>query len=184
MKHFISLSIFTIIAIVAWWSITSDFGDDTQSPLIKSENYAEIFMNEFEMTVMDENGSPDFILNGAHLSRNAGSDDSNILQPEFQLLRQDNQWHIVAETAIVNDESETVQLNDNVVMRQKNKVPAVVIRTQHMLIHTDTQIARTEALVELTRGESRLRSNGMIFDNKTSELELLSDVNGYYLPHD
>ena len=184
MKHLASSSFFLVLAIVVWWSITKDLGDKAEQSLKKSEDYAEIFMNEFEMTAMNENGSPDYILNGDHLSREAGSDDTNIEQPVFQLLRQDERWHIVADTAIVNDKNKTIQLNDNVVMRQKHKKPAIVIRTRNMLIHTDTQVARTEAPVELSRGESRIQSNGMIFDNKSSELELLSDVNGYYLPND
>lgn len=184
MKHFVSLSIFIIIAIVVWWSITEDFTEPSSSTANKNQNYAEIFMNEFEMTVMDDDGVPDFTLHGSHLSRDADSDDTNIRHPVFELLRQENQWHIVADTAVVNDKTETVQLNDNVIMRQKNVDPAVIIHTQTMLIHTDTQIARTEALVELTRGDSKMRSNGMIYDNNNNELELLSDVNGYYLPDD
>ncbi len=141
-------------------------------------------MNEFEITAMNEFGEPGYILNGSHLQRNAGSDDTEIQQPVFQLLQEGNQWTVIAEHATVNDKNETIQLKNNVVMQQQNTVPAITIRTQYLLIHTRTQIAQTDELVDITQGSSRMRSNGMIFNNFTSELELSSNVNGYYQPHD
>lgn len=182
MKHIVSLSVFLIIAIIAWWSITEDYADKTGLIDRKSGNYAEIFMNEFEMIAMNKNGQPGYTLRGKHLSRNVGSDDTSIEQPVFHLLKADEEWQITAETAIINDEKETILLNKNVEMRQKNSSPAIIIRTQDMMIQTETQVASTRSGVELTRGESRLLSKGMIFDNRSSELELLSDVKGYYLP--
>jgi lipopolysaccharide export system protein LptC len=184
MKQVVSLSIFLVLAIIAWWSITTDYTGDDQLQKVKSKQYAEIFMNEFEMTAMNENGQPGYILNGARLQRNAGSDDTEIQQPIFQLLQENNQWKVTADQAIVNDKNETIQLKNNVIMQQQNVEPAVTIHTQYLLIHTKTQIAQTQALVDLTQGNSRLRSNGMVFNNITSELKLSSNVNGYYLPHD
>ena len=69
-------------------------------------------------------------------------------------------------------------------MQQKNIEPAITIHAQNLLIYTDTQISETQSPVEITRGKSHIKSNGMIFNNITSELELLSSVNGYYLPYD
>jgi LPS export ABC transporter protein LptC len=69
-------------------------------------------------------------------------------------------------------------------MQQKNIEPAITIHTQNLLINTNTQISETQSPVEITQGKSRIKSNGMIFNNVTSELELLSSVNGYYLPYD
>jgi len=53
-----------------------------------------------------------------------------------------------------------------------------------MLIHTKTQIAQTRTQVKITQGKSQLTSTGMIYNNKTSELELSSNVSGFYLPYD
>ncbi|NOQ68626.1 MAG: LPS export ABC transporter periplasmic protein LptC [Gammaproteobacteria bacterium] len=184
MKHAINLSIFLVLAIIAWWSITTDYNNTHQLQQVTSKDYAEIFMNQFEMTVMGENGKPDYILNGLHLQRYSDSDDTEIKQPVFQLLQENNQWKVSADKALINDKNETLQLIDNVVMQQQNVKPAVTIRTQHLLINTNTQITQTQAQVDITQGKSRLKSNGMIFNNITSELELTSNVNGYYLPYD
>ena len=184
MNRSISLGIFLLVAIVAWWTITNKSGDNAQLQQPKSDQYVEIFMNEFEMTVMNETGSPDFILNGRHLQRYNDSTETAIQQPIFHLLQKDKQWVISADSATINDDDETIQLNNNVIMQQKNTQPAVTIRTQNLLINTKTQIAKTAAMVDVTQGGSHLNSTGMVFNNITSALELSSRVNGYYLPHD
>ena len=143
-----------------------------------------MFMNEFEILAMNEDGQPGYRLNGSHLQRNADSDDTVITRPVFQLLQQSKQWKVTADEAVVNNKDETIQLKNNVVMSQQNADPAVTIRTRYLLIHTKTQIAQTQALVHLTQGNSQLQSNGMVFNNATSELELSANVNGYFLPHD
>ena len=69
-------------------------------------------------------------------------------------------------------------------MQQQDIEPITTIRTQTLTIHTKTQIVKTRAAVTVTQGNSELKSNGMVFNNITSQLELSSNVNGYYLPHD
>jgi lipopolysaccharide export system protein LptC len=184
MKHLVSLSIFLVLAIIVLWSITTDYDTDDQLQLVKSKRYVEIFMNEFEMTAMDKNGKPDYVLNGLHLQRFNNSDNTEIKQPVLQLLRKDRQWKVSAEKAILNHKKETLQLINNVVMQQQNIEPAVTIRTQNLLINAVTKIAKTRAHVDITQGKSRIQSKGMIYNSITSELELLSRVNGHYLPYD
>ena len=69
-------------------------------------------------------------------------------------------------------------------MQQQNSEPAVSIRTETLLVHTKTQIAQTQALINFTKGLSQVKSKGMIFNNITSELELLSNVSGYFSPYE
>ena len=184
MKQILSLTIFLAVAAIALWSVTTNFSIDDQAPQTKGREYAEIFMNQFEMTAMNETGKPDYILNGSYLQRVSNSDDTEIKQPVFRLLQEQKQWTVSADRAIINDKDEIIRLTDNVVMKQHNADPAVTIHTQNLLINTSTQVARTRARVDITQGKSRIRSNGMVFNNLTSELELSSRVHGYYVPYD
>ena len=183
MKGPLSLIIFLLLAITVWWSITENY-EEEQLHQAKSKSYVEIFMNEFEITTMNENGSPNYILNGSHLQRYNDSDETEVQQPVFNLLQENGQWKISADNAIINDKNDTIQLNDNVIMQQQNIEPAITIRTQRLLINTKTQIAQTQTQINITQGQSLLEAKGMIFNNLTSELELLSNVSGYYLPYD
>jgi LPS export ABC transporter protein LptC len=141
-------------------------------------------MNEFVMTAMDENGKPAYTVDGKRLERYNDSDDSRVEQPVIHMLEAGKQWKVSADFALLNDNKNTIQLKDNVVMQQQNIEPAVIIRTQSMLIHTETQIAETDVQVDITQGKSKITSTGMIYNNITSKLELTSSVSGYYLPYD
>lgn len=186
MKRFVTLSVFIAVAIITWWSTSNDDSDNQQLQQLENQQYIEIFMNSFEITAMDEAGTPAYTLNGEHLKKYNDTDNTEIQQPVLQLLQNtdnqnDSQWRISADSAIVNDKNETIQLMKNVVMQQQNIEPAVTIRTQALLIHTDTQIAHTKTSVEITQGNSHLKSNGMTYNNIIGELELLSNVSGHFL---
>ena len=140
MKGPLSLIIFLFLAIIAWWSITEKH-EEEQLQQAKSKSYVEIFMDEFEITTMNENGLPIYILNGSHLQRYNDSDETEVQQPVFNLLQKNGQWKISADNAIINDKNETIQLNNNVIMQQQNIEPAITIRTQRLMICTKTQIA-------------------------------------------
>ena len=184
MKGLISFSLFIFIAIIVWWSITQDISDNRQLQQTINKPYVNIFMNEFELTAMDDSGAPSYILYGSHLQRFNNSDNTEIKQPVFHILQKDAQWKITADSATLNNKNKTIRLNNNVFMQQQNIEPAVSIRTQTLLVHTKTQIAQTQALINFTKGLSQMKSNGMIFNNITSELELLSNVDGFFLPYE
>lgn len=184
MKRIVSIGIFLVLAIIVLWNITTDYNTGDQLRQVKSKQYVEVFMNQFEMTAMDKNGMPEYILNGEYLQRKNNSDDTEIRQPILHFLRRNSEWKVSAEKAILNNRKETLQLINNVVMQQQNIEHAVVIHTPNLLINARTKIARTQAQVDITRGNSRLNSTGMIYNNITNELELSSNVNGYYLPYD
>ena len=69
-------------------------------------------------------------------------------------------------------------------MQQQNADPPVTIRTSNLLIDTRTQVAKTRARVDISNGLSQIESDGMIYNNISSDLELSSNVNGYYVPND
>ena len=180
MKRIISLSIFLALAVFVWWSITSNYNDSRRLQQSTSTDFAKIFMNKFEMTSMGKDGKPNYILHGSYLQRTNDSDDTNIEQPVFQLFQENKHWEISADNAIINEKKQTIQLETNVLMQQQYIENAITIRTQYLLIHTNTQIAQTETTVNITHGNSRLTSDGMVFNNTTNQLELSSNVSGRF----
>ena len=76
MKHLISLSVFLIVGILVIWSITSNYNDADHIQQPTSTDYAEIFMNKFEMISMDIDGKPEYTVNGEYLQRANDSDDT------------------------------------------------------------------------------------------------------------
>ncbi len=186
MQQAINLSAFLCLAILTWWTLTTD--DSDQFEQTNNKKYVELFMNDFEMISMNESGKPNYTLNGTRLERHANSNDTEIQQPVIHLLQEDNQWEVVAEQATINHKADTIQLTNNVVMHQRNNnpdnTPGITIRTQRLVINTKTQVIETTAMVNLTRGQSKLHSKGMTFNNMTNLLEFSSNVNGHYFAND
>jgi lipopolysaccharide export system protein LptC len=181
MKTGTSLLLFLVISTIVWWSITSDF-EQQHSPFEgRDADYVEVFMNDFHLTRMDERGKPRFTLNGEHLEKYRQKDMTHVTEPVLNLL-QENKWRLSASTALLDDANETVEFIDNVVMQQLETEPAVTVHTQRMMIDTRTQIAQTDSPVKVIQGDSELNSIGMIYNNQTNVLELLTRVQGYIQP--
>lgn len=184
MKSQIGLALFVAVAIIAWWSTMVFFDDDNKIQPTQAKHYIEIFMNKFEMTAMNENGTPAYILNGTRYEKYNDSDEAIVNKPVIFLLNTDKQWKISADLALVNNKKETVLLKDNVLVQQQNIEPSITLSTQRLQIDTKSQIAQTESPVDITQGNSRLTSIGMIYNHMSSELELLSNVSGYFSSHE
>ena len=180
MKPGISLLLFLVISILVWWSITSDFGEQ-QDLFDRDADYVEVFMNDFELTRMDELGQPRYTLQGDHLEKYKQKDITQITEPVLHIL-QENQWRLSANTALLDDTNETVEFIDDVVMQQLETEPAVTVHTQRIVIDTRSQVAQTDSPVKVIQGESEINSVGMIYNNRTNVLELLSRVQGYFQP--
>ncbi|HHJ34676.1 MAG TPA: LPS export ABC transporter periplasmic protein LptC [Gammaproteobacteria bacterium] len=181
MKRIIRFSIFLLLSIIVWWSITEYSDDDYRLQQASGTRYIEIFMDAFELTSMDDEGRPDYTLNGSYLQKFNDSDVTEIKKPVIHFLQQKGQWTISADFATIDNNTDIIQLETNVVMAQKNTEPAITFRTQNLQIDTKAQIARTDAPVEITQGISRIKSIGMTFDNMSQQLVLSADVNGYFL---
>jgi lipopolysaccharide export system protein LptC len=181
MKPGTSLLLFLLISTAAWWSITRDFEQQHRPSEGRDADYVEAFMNDFELTRMDELGEPRFTLTGEHLEKYRQKDITHVTEPVLHLL-QENRWRLSANSALLDDANETVEFIDDVVMQQLETEPAVTLHTQRVMIDTRTQIAQTDSPVKVIQGESELNSIGMIYNNKTNVLELLSRVQGYIQP--
>lgn len=181
MKTFFGLSIFIIVAIIAWWSVSEKTRQDKKLQSVTNQPYLQAFMNNFKLTSIDISGKTDYTLTGTRLERYNNSDNANLTQPVFNLLQTGNQWRITADTAIINQQNTLITLQDNVVMQQKNTPQTIKVTSQRMQINTGKQIIRTRDPVQITQGLSTVHSIGMIFYNRKHILELQSKVNGYYV---
>jgi len=171
------------MSLVVWWSITRDYNQQQLQPT-EDRHYIELFMNQFEITRMDEQGVPAYRLHGEYLQRYNDAEETEIRQPVFYLLETGREWKVSADFALVNNRKNTIQLKDNVLMQQQNTEPALIMRTQKLLINTRKQTAQTDDIVDIEHGKSYLQARGMIFNNISNELQLKSQVRGYYLPYE
>lgn len=161
------------------WSVLED--PDEATAVTKNPHFVDAYAKNFTMTSINKDGQPNYTLTADLMEHFNDSGESEITQPVFNIDRDDNAWVISAKRGTIDDDNIWVTLNEDVVMLQKNSDNPLQLNTSQMRFNTKTQIARSNKRVDITQGELSLKSNGMIFNNLTSDLELLAGVNGIYV---
>lgn len=176
--HFTFLTLITI-ALIGIWSVLEK--DDEAPVVVKDPHFVDAYARDFTMLSMDKNGQPYYTLTADLMEHFNDSGEAEITQPVFNIDKDDSAWVISARRGKIDDNNTWVTLNEDVVMKQTNSDSPLLLKTSKMRFNTKTQIAHTDKRVDITQGLLSLKSNGMVFNNKTGNLELLAGVNGIYV---
>lgn len=179
MKTQFTLLTLIIIALIGIWSVLE--APDEAPVTATDPHFVDAYAKDFTMLSMNKQGQPYYTMTAQLMEHFNDSGESEITQPVFNINREDKAWVISAKRGRIDDDNTWVTLNDNVVMLQKNSDNPLQLKTSKMRFNTKTQIANTDKRVNITQGTLSLKSNGMIFNNITGNLELLAGVNGIYV---
>lgn len=181
MKKQFTLLTLIIIAFIGIWGVIEA---PEEAPVVAREpHFVDAYAKDFTMLSMDENGQPYYTLTADLMEHFNDTGESEITSPVFNIDRDSDAWVISARRGTIDNSNIWVTLNDDVVMLQKNTDNPIRLKTSKMRFNTRTQIADTDKRVHITQGELSLKSNGMVFNNGTGNLELLAGVNGIYVKH-
>jgi LPS export ABC transporter protein LptC len=151
-------------------------------PLVaKDPHFVDAYARDFTMLSMNKEGKPYYRLTADLMEHFNDTGESVIIRPVFNIDKNDNAWIISARRGKIDDDNIWVTLNEDVVMLQHNTDDPLQLKTSKMRFNTRTQIAHSDKRVDITQGALSLQSNGMVFNNKTGDLELLAGVNGTYV---
>lgn len=184
MKRLLTLSIFAIIALVFWGL---QMFEEEKQDAVKDEvepHFVDLFMRNFTLTAMNENGKPGYRLQASYFEHYNDGSNSLVEEPVIHLLEENNSWIITAKTGELDNDNNVIVLHDNVVMQQQQTDIPVHVKTSQLEINTNSKVARTDQRVNITQGELKLESRGMILNNSTGEFELLASVKGNYVQAD
>lgn len=89
-----------------------------------------------------------------------------------------------AKRAVVSADNTRVQLYDSVTLdlEGSNGSPPSQLRTEYLLILTNEDLIRTDKPVVITQGNSTLNGIGMVANNATRQMQLLSAVHSTFAP--
>lgn len=181
MKHLISLSIIAIAALLFWGSQAWENKKAIINLEASDPHYIDVFINDFTITTMSKNGTPDFILKAKRFEHYNDNDYAIISEPQIKLIQKDQQWRITAQAGEIDDENQQILLHGNVILQQQGKPQPVRLETEQLVINTDKQIAKSTQAVRIIQQEFDLKSIGMILNNATGKIELLNSVEGRYV---
>ena len=173
---------FLTLIIIALIGICSVLKTPDEAPVItKDPHFVDAYARDFTMYSMNKDGQPYYMLTAELMEHYNDSGESEITQPVFNIDKEGNAWVISARRGIIDDSNIWVTLKGNVVMLQNNTEEPLQLNTSKMRFNTQTQIAHSDKRVDITQGALSLKSNGMVFNNKTGNLELLAGVSGIYV---
>ncbi|MFW2371528.1 MAG: LPS export ABC transporter periplasmic protein LptC [Gammaproteobacteria bacterium] len=181
MKRTISLIIISALALLSWW-----FQDIwKEAPIIqpkKDQHFPDYFMENFTLTNMDISGRPSYILRAIKMLHYADDNSSELEQPRIQFLSDKGDWTITAEHALILEDSQQIQLKNNVQLRRNASAlqPPMAIDTDYLSINTETEIAETEFLAQVSSKGLTMTSKGLVYDSRNGILKLVSEVKGVY----
>ena len=179
MKTQFTLVTLIIIALIGIWSVLED--PEEASVAVKDTHFVDAYAKNFTMFSMNEHGQPYYTMTADLMEHFNDTGESEITQPVFNINRDDKEWVISAKRGKIDNDNTWVTLKQDVVMLQQNTNNPLQLKTSKMRFNTKSQIARSDKQVDITQGELSLKSNGMIFNNITGNLELLAGVNGIYV---
>ena len=145
---------------------------------------ADYRLENFEMTALRKDGSEGFTVVGPLLERDQDAQITTLTEPRFGFPGDgpDERWDARAASAWIGPGNEEVRLEGGVEMLGPpgKRGQATRFSTDHLVILTESERARTDAAVTVTQGRSILQATGLEVDMQAKTYELLADVDATF----
>ena len=159
---------------------TSDDKETVSTPRLSIGYY----INEAELTGTGDSGKILYRLRTRKASQNFEDGVVNmqgvhvIYEPEAEIP-----WDLRADTGNIPPSVNIIQLAGNVIAATQDDLETrMTIRTSYLELDTDTYIAKTSSKVTIDYSQHRVYATGMRAYFKEDRLQLISEVNGKFLP--
>lgn len=173
-----ALSVLTI----ASWYLSQDPSSPGREPLSRIDTRLNYVLQDFGGHLLDQQGNVSMEISSPMLRKSAESEVGTIESPVIQIQQENEQWYIMAESAIITADREIVSLIGDVNMRRINKESGetLEITTRDVMLNITPRTASTESLVTLVQSGDRLDAIGMNLNLINNNYELLEEVRAHY----
>jgi len=180
-KRLFSLSIIIVAALLFWGSQTWETKKVITDLQNSDPHYIDVFIQDFTLTAMSEDGNPSYILKAERLEHYNDNNYAIVSKPDIELKQGEQHWLITADSGEIDDEKQSIMLRGNVVLQQQGKPQPIQLKTEQLEIDTRQQTAKSMQTVSIIQQKFNLQSKGMILNNASGQLELLNSVKGRYV---
>jgi LPS export ABC transporter protein LptC len=183
LNHPLTLIILTMAAVSSGVLLMRNTSEDVET-IAAPRLSIGYYMNEAELIGTGDNGKILYRLRTRNASQNFEDGVVNmqgvhvIYEPEAAIP-----WDLRADTGNIPPSANIIQLTGNVVAAtQEDNNSRITIRTNFLELDTETYIANTPREVTIDYLQHRVFATGMRVYFKEDRLQLISDVNGKFLP--
>ena len=173
------------IALIGYWSYS------TESPAIISsrdrgktiDTAPDFFIKDIVIQEFDTRGDLESTLISEEVSHFPHNDIMLLTQPDLWTYEKDRQpWHTTADNGRILPDGETIELINNVVMRQKDENGESELRvdTPFLTVYSGQEYADTDAPVRLLNSTDVVNAMGIRVFYKQDFIRLKSRVNSIH----
>lgn len=181
-RQTIFLLLLLLLAFLSWWVLTITDPNARRRITISQEG-PDHFMENFVITTLSKAGTPTRKLQAQRLTHYPNQEHADVVEPQLTFYKNDNStWVASARTGVVKDNNQEIILTDDVHIRRPGDVANEInINTQDLRIFPDDDYAQTAGSVVIQQNENTVTAMGMEAHFGLGEIELLSDVRGWYV---
>lgn len=184
-RFMLLLLLFVVLALGSFW-LLQIMHKDTDDMLPKpARTEPDYYVEHFNYVQMSPTGQPRYNISGERLTHNPLDDTFDVQKPLVHSLDKEKPpMNLRAERGKVEDNNSKIHLYGDV-NADRPRTPmadSFQLKSDYLLLLPDDDIMQSDKPVEITLGRSILNGTGMIFNNATRELKLLSKVHGVYRP--
>lgn len=163
-----------IVAVATRIWVLKNLDEDSASPL--PEARSDYLLENFSLTIMNDDGLRRFSLHAPHLERSP-VDESTLLTAPDVLIFEDNRatWRSTGETGWISADGTELRLEDDVTMESIDGQDTTVV-TDTITFLPDDRLAHTQDAVTLTQADSVMTGIGLRANFQSQTWELLADV--------
>ena len=176
------LLLLIMLASLTWW-LDEKIQEKTEKSHNLSAAYPDFFIEGYEATSMDSTGKLLYFLRGKKLEHFTYEKLTSLNQPLLIYHAPEGQSVSFASIrAKLENNGEVVHFEDKVRVERLgvNSESDLLITTSYLKVEAKSEIAKTNRLVNIKYGTSKLSAKGLEFDNKTGIIRLLSETRAQY----
>lgn len=166
--------------------LKNDHHDDIDSETVKKKkqrHVADYYMENFEMTTMNDKGRPSSLLISNKMLHYPDDDSTELNKPVMTMYREVGKpWIISAERGWIAADNKLILLSGNVVISRHSgpNNRAVKLYTERLRIHPKADFAETDQPVTMISENRKTTAIGMRAYIRDGQLQLLNDVRVHY----
>jgi len=139
-------------------------------------------LSNFEYRWFDKAGRPAILLTSPRYTNDTATGQGLALSPVLDVHYEGAQWNIIADSATVSQDRETIHLSGDVHLTRETplQVGAMTVDSSEVTLDVTPRIARSRQHVEIDEAGNRLSATGFSVDMKHDKYQLMNDVKGIY----
>ncbi len=176
-SHLILLALLAALAISYLSTVNKPDNGTPEVTTIEDDYY----LKDFTLTAYDRSGRITHHTRGKTLRQLSGSHDYELDAPRILLETEETHWELTAQSGWMNASMDRARLRGNVIATTTS-ADKLQLTTSDLDLDIPARIATTDTLVNITQGSNRLRGEALTANLKTQQLQLKSNIEGYYVP--